>query len=59
MLPYVGLVETLELQAALEPGRRCALVDEGAATWRSWPGAPTPYTRRREAELDAARAGCR
>jgi hypothetical protein len=58
LVPYVGLVETLELHAAIEPGRRCALLDGAAAAWRSWPGAPTPYTRQRNAELDAARTGC-
>jgi hypothetical protein len=58
-VPYVGLVEALGLLTALRPAQRCALLDEAAAAWRSWPGAPTPYTRRRQAELDAARAACR
>jgi hypothetical protein len=59
MVAYVGLVETLGELAALRPVQRCALLDEAATAWRSWPGTPTPYTRRRQAELDAARAGCR
>ena len=59
LVPYLGLVETLEIEAALQPERRCALLDEAAAAWRSWPGTPTPYTRRRQAEIDAARADCR
>jgi hypothetical protein len=58
IVPYIGLVETLELLAALLPGQRCRWLDEASAAWRSWPGAPTPYTRRRAAELDAARAKC-
>src|SRR5262249_51982447 len=45
MVPYVGLTETLRLLAAIRPAAQCALLDEAAATWISWPGAPTPYTR--------------
>jgi hypothetical protein len=59
LMPYIGLVETLEMLAALQPARRCPLLDEAAAAWRSWPGTPTPYTERRRAEIEAARAGCR
>jgi hypothetical protein len=59
MLSYVGLVETLGQLATLRPAQRCALLDEAASAWRSWPGTPTPYTRRRQAELDAARTACR
>jgi tetratricopeptide (TPR) repeat protein len=59
MLSYVGLVDTLGQLAALRPAQRCALLDEAASAWRSWPGTPTPYTRRRQAELDTARAACR
>jgi hypothetical protein len=57
--PYVGLVETLELLASIRPERRCELLDQAAAAWRSWPGAPTPYTARRQASLDASLAACR
>lgn len=58
IVPYVGLVETLALLATIQPELRCALHGEAAAAWRSWPGAPTPYTRRRGAALDAALAAC-
>jgi eukaryotic-like serine/threonine-protein kinase len=58
ILPYVGLVDTVALLATIQPERRCALLGEAAAAWRSWPGAPTPCTRRRGAALDAALATC-
>jgi hypothetical protein len=51
--PYIGLVEALSALAQVRSGERCALAEEAAALWRSWPGAPTPYTRRRQAELEA------
>jgi eukaryotic-like serine/threonine-protein kinase len=58
MFPYVGLVETLGLLGALRPTRRCVLLHEAAGAWRTRPAAETPYTTRRQAELDAAVAGC-
>jgi hypothetical protein len=56
--PYLGLVETLSLLAELRPQERCALLEEARTTWRGWPGTPTPFTRKRSAELEAAVAGC-
>lgn len=57
--PYIGLVETLELLASIGPERRCERLDQAALVWQSWAGAPTSFTRRRLAELDAAREACR
>jgi type II secretory pathway pseudopilin PulG len=59
LMPYLGLVETLELHAIHRPDRRCALLDEAAAALRSWPEAPTPYTQGRLAEIEARRTDCR
>lgn len=58
LLPYVGLVDTLERLAALRPGDRCPRLAEALEVWSAWPGTPTDYTRRRAAELAAAGADC-
>lgn len=59
LVPYIGLVETLMLNAAIRPRERCALLEQAATAWRGWPGETTAYTRRRQDALDQARAGCR
>ncbi len=58
ILPYVGMLETLSMLEELEPDRRCAHLQRASGVLASWPGASTPYLRRRQAALDAARAGC-
>jgi len=56
---YEGLVDTLERLSALRPGQRCALLDEAAMVWRSWPGSPSEHIRRRQVDLEAAAGACR
>ncbi len=58
ILPYIGMVETLRMLSELEPDRRCAHLQRASGALASWPGAPTPYLRRQQAALDAARADC-
>jgi hypothetical protein len=57
--PYIGFGEALAEQARLEPSDRCQLAQEALDAWRSWPGAPTAYTRRHDAALASAIDGCR
>lgn len=58
LMPYIGLTETLELEARLDDAARCALLDEAVREWRSWPGTPTAYTRARQADLEAIAKTC-
>ncbi len=55
----IGYVAVLVMLAALRGDQTCALADRAATVWRSWPEAKTPYTARRQAQLDEAVATCR
>ncbi len=54
----LGLSEALRLRAELRPGERCPSTREAIEIWRQWPGPPTAFTGRVEAELEAELAGC-
>jgi tetratricopeptide (TPR) repeat protein len=58
VIPYIGLVETLQLQAEVRPRSRCDFLQQAEAAWLSWPGASTSLVRLRRAEIQAALAGC-
>lgn len=58
ILPYLGLVETLSLEASLRPADHCEMLAEAIAVWRSWPGVPTPYTHARQAQLTDLASDC-
>lgn len=56
--PRIGLVETLQYLAKLEPVSGCENLRKASEVWRSWPGTSTEYTRRRQTELDTLSSGC-
>ena len=58
IVPYIGLVDTLQLLAEMRPSERCGLHEQAQAAWRSWPGTPTSLTRLRQAEIETALARC-
>ena len=55
---YVGAAAALELLAELRPAEACALRDRARATWRRWPGPPTPFIAAQIATIERARASC-
>jgi tetratricopeptide (TPR) repeat protein len=59
VVPYIGLVQALELLAETRPRERCLLLQQVEATWKAWPQPPTSFTRLRHAEAERVLARCR
>jgi hypothetical protein len=57
--PLIGLVETLQQLAELQPDQRCLLLEQAVMAWMAWPGPRTPFIQRRESGLQARAATCR
>jgi hypothetical protein len=54
----IGLVETLRRLSQLRPQDRCKLLEEARAVWSASQAAPTPFTKRWQASLDADVSRC-